>query len=370
MAQEYGVAALFHGVGTPMELKEYPVPEPKPGAIVMRITLANVCGSDLHQWRGEMDLAALGRPLPQILGHEMTGRVTALGEGVTTDSAGAPLAVGDRIIFRYFNPCGRCRACLRRRFQACPFARTDLLRSCEDAPHFHGAFAQYHYLPPGSVVFKVPDDLEDALVAGLNCALAQVVCGMQRADLHLGDNVVIQGAGGLGVYATAVAKELGAGQVIVVDGVPERLELARAFGAAATIDLRELPQASDRVQRVHELTGGWGADVVAELAGFARVVPEGVLMLGRTGTYIEIGNISPGQTVTFDPSWLTLQNKSVLGILYYEAEHLKQALDLVHRARRKYPFERVLSHTFPLDQVNEAFQAADRGEVTRASIRP
>ncbi|HET8627816.1 MAG TPA: zinc-binding dehydrogenase [Thermomicrobiales bacterium] len=370
MASETGLAALFYGVGQPMELKEYRVPEPEPGALVMRITLANVCGSDLHQWRGEMNLAALKRPLPQILGHEMTGRVAALGEGVTTDNAGAPLAVGDRIIFRYFNPCGRCRACLRRQFQACPFARRDLLTSCEEWPHFQGAFAQYHYLPPGSVVFKVPDDLDDATVAGLNCALSQVICGLQRADLRLGDNVVIQGAGGLGVYATAVAKELGAGQVIVIDGIPERLELARAFGADQTIDLRELPEPEQRIQRVRDLTGGWGADVVAELAGHARVVPEGIQMVGRGGQYLEIGNISPDLTCTFDPSWIVLQNKSILGFLYYEAEHLKQALDFVHRTRDKYPFERVLSHTFPLAQVNEAFAAADRGEVTRASITP
>src|SRR3712207_8734316 len=101
-----------------------------------------------------------------------------------------------------------------------------------------------------------------------------------------------------------------------------------------------------------------------------RVIPEGIQMIGRGGCYLEIGNISPGLTTTFDPSTIVLQNKSILGILYYEAEHLKQALDFVHRTREKYPYDRVLSHTFPLDQVNEAFAAADRGEVTRASVAP
>jgi len=98
MANAVGRAALFYGAGRPFELKEYPVPDPEPGAVVMRITLANVCGSDLHQWRGEMDLKALGRPLPQILGHEMTGTVHQLGEGVTRDTAGVPLNVGDRVL--------------------------------------------------------------------------------------------------------------------------------------------------------------------------------------------------------------------------------------------------------------------------------
>ncbi len=370
MATTTGRAAAFYGAGKPIEIKEYPVPEPGPGAALVKISLANVCGSDLHSWRGDIDYAKRGRALPRHLGHEGTGRIAALGEGVTTDSNGAPLAVGDRVVFAYFFPCGRCRACLRRQFQACPNARTDLLKSSEASPHFQGAFAQYHYLPPGTTVFKVPDELDDAVVAGLNCALSQVVCGLQRAELHLGDNVVIQGAGGLGVYATAVAKELGAGQVIVLDGIAERLELARAFGADETIDLRELPEPDQRVRRVRELTGGWGAEVVAELAGHPRVIPEGIQMVGRGGCYLEIGNISPGLTTTFDPSTIVLQNKSILGILYYEAEHLKQALDFVHRTREKYPYDRVLSHTFPLEQVNEAFAAADRGEVTRASVAP
>src|SRR4029077_12230854 len=91
-----GRAAIFRGVGQPLELKEYPVPEPGPGAAVVRITLANVCGSDLHTWRGDLDPAKRGRALPTHQGHEGTGRISALGEGVTTDSNGQPLAVGDR----------------------------------------------------------------------------------------------------------------------------------------------------------------------------------------------------------------------------------------------------------------------------------
>src|SRR5204862_2785696 len=234
----------------------------------------------------------------------------------------------------------------------------------------HGAFAQYHYLPPGSVLFKVPDDLDDAMVAGLNCALSQVICGLQRADLRLGDNVVIQGAGGLGVYATAVAKELGAGQVIVIDGIPERLELARGFGADATIDIEEFPDSDMRVRRVLELTDNWGADVVAELVGHPRVVNEGLRMLGRTGRYLEIGNINPGLTYELDPSTLIFGNRSILGMVYYEAEHLQQALDLMRRTRDRYPWDKVVSHTFPLERINEAFIEADRGRVTRAAIVP
>ena len=139
------------------------------------------------------------------------------------------------------------------------------------------------------------------MVAGVNCALSQVVGGMQLAGLKLGETVVIQGAGGLGVYATAVAKEMGAGQVIVIDSIRERLELARGFGADELIDIEELPDTEQRVKRVRELTDNWGADIVAELVGHPRVCNEGLAMVGRTGRYLEIGNINPGLTYPARP---------------------------------------------------------------------
>ena len=101
---EKGRAAIYKGLGQPMEIKEYPVPDPEPGAILIKVSRANICGSDLHMWRGDMDLAAMVAPLPVVMGHEMTGRVAKLGEGIFTDSAGQPLAVGDRVVYRYFLP--------------------------------------------------------------------------------------------------------------------------------------------------------------------------------------------------------------------------------------------------------------------------
>ena len=365
-----GRVAAFYGPGAPMQIKEYPVGEPEPGGIVVKMTMANVCGSDLHQWRGEFDVEKFGRPYPQILGHEMTGTIHQLGAGVTRDTAGLPLRTGDRVVWRYFYPCGTCRACLKRVSRACPNARTYLQNSCDVAPHFYGAFGDYYYVRPGAAIFRVPDELSDAMVAGVNCALSQVVGGMQLAGLKLGDDVVIQGAGGLGVYATAVAREMGAGRVIVIDSIRERLALARAFGADEVIDIEAFPDPDMRVQRVLELTGNWGADVVAELVGHPRVCAEGLRMVGRTGRYLEIGNINPGLTYELDPSTLIFGNRSILGMVYYEAEHLQQALELMRRTRDRYPWERVISHTFPLDRINDAFTAADQGKVTRAAIVP
>ncbi len=367
---ERGRAAAFYGVGQPFRINEYPVPEPRPGAALVRITLANVCGSDLHVWRGELDPAKRGRALPIHQGHEGVSRIAALGEGVTTASDGQPLAVGDRVVFGYFFPCGRCRACLRGKEWCCPNRMHHRATPCDDWPHFKGTFGDYFYLYPNHIVFKVPDELPDELVAGVNCAMAQVTCGWDVARLEVGEQVVIQGAGGLGLYAIALARERGAGRIIVVDGVTERLDLAAAFGADELIDLRELPEPDRRIARVKELTDGWGADVVMELAGFPAVIDEGVRMVGSGGRYVEIGNISPGLTYQADPALWTIGNVAVLGNNHYSRQHLHDALDVLARTRDSYPYDRIVSHKFPLGEINEVMAAQDQGHITRASLVP
>ena len=363
-----GRAAVFTGTGKPFEIREYPVPEPEPGAAVVRMTLANVCGSDLHTWRGELDPAKRGRAMPIHQGHEGTGRIESLGPGVATDSNGEPLQVGDRVVFAYFFPCGRCRACLNGKEWTCPRRMHPRATSCEVWPHFKGTFGDYFYLYPQHTVFRVPDEVSDELVVGVNCAMAQVTCGLDLAGLRVGETVVIQGAGGLGLYAIAVARERGAGRIIVVDGVPERLEVAAMFGADEFVNLRDLPTPSARLARVRELTDGWGGDVVMELGGFPSITEEGIQMVASGGRYVEIGNISPGLTYAADPAYWVVQNITILGINHYARRHLRDALDILCRTRHKYPFDRIVSHKFPLEAINDAFAAQNAGHVTRASL--
>ncbi len=363
-----GRAAVFRGVGVPLEIKEYPVPDPEPGAAVVRMSLANVCGSDLHTWRGDLDPARRGRALPIHQGHEGTGRIAALGQGIIRDSYGAPLSVGDRVVFAYFFPCGHCRACLNGREWTCPNRMHYRATSCDEWPHFKGTFGDYFYLYPNHIVLRVPDSLSDEVVAGVNCAMAQVTCGWDLANVGSGETVVIQGAGGLGLYAIAVARERGAGKIIVVDGVRERLEVAAMFGADDFVDLQDLPTSEQRIRRVRELTEGFGADVVMEVGGFPRITEEGLQMVAPGGRYVEIGNISPGLVYSADPSLWVTQNITIYGNNHYSRKHLHDALSLLARTQTRYPFDKIVSHKFPLDQVNEAFAQQDRGAITRSSL--
>ncbi|KRT68033.1 MAG: alcohol dehydrogenase zinc-binding domain-containing protein [Candidatus Rokubacteria bacterium CSP1-6] len=367
-----GKAAVFHGPGKPFELTELPLPEVEPRGILVRVSVANICGSDLHFWRGDAPLK-----LPDdgwIYGHEMVGRVARLGAEIKTDSLGEPLKEGDRVAYCYFYPCGRCYACLNNEPASCP-NKVERPRGPRTFPHFHGAFAQYYYLRPGGFLFKVPDELSDEIVAPVNCALSQVIYGLHKTGLRFGDSVVIQGAGGLGVQATAVAKEMGAASVIVVDQLAGRLELAKAFGADHTLNLKEVPDRKERLNLVRKWTGGRGADVACDFVGFPQVIPEGLDMLRFGGTYLEVGTISRGVKVEIEPSLLVWGSKKIVGVIQYDPWVIPRALDFLIRTRGRFPFDRLLSHKYRLDQINEAFAASewhgrDTTTITRAALIP
>jgi threonine dehydrogenase-like Zn-dependent dehydrogenase len=367
-----GRAAVFFGPGKPFQIQELPLPEVEPEAILVRVALANVCGSDLHFWRGDAPLTL--PPDGWIFGHEMTGRVARLGARVKTDSLGRPLAEGDRVAYTYFYPCGRCPACLGREPAAC-LVKIGRPLGPSAFPHFHGAFAEYYYLKPGGAVFRVPDELPDEMVAPVNCALSQVIFGLHKASFRFGDTLVIQGAGGLGVQAAAVAKDMGASVVIVVDRIPGRLELARAFGADHTIDIAEVVDRKERVGLVRTLTGGAGADVVCDFVGFPEVIPEGIEMLRQGGTYLEIGTISRGAKVELEPASLVWGAKRIVGVIMYDPWVIPRALDFLARNRARWPFGRLISHRYPLEKINEAFSqsewhAKDAPNITRAALVP
>ena len=357
------------------EIRELPPPPVEPGGILVKVTSAGICGSDLHYWRGELKPIMPGWPGPVILGHEVAGVVDTLGEGISTDSMGRSLKEGDRVAHPYFFPCRRCYNCLRGQLNYCPH-RFRFRASIEEYPFCSGGFSDYYYLPPGHFVFKVPDELPDDAVTPANCAVSQVIYGLQQAGLRMGDTVVVQGAGGLGINATAAAKGMGAGQVIVVDGLVNRLELARQCGADETININDYATPESRIDRVKQLTEGRGADVVLEVVGYPNVVPEGMEMLRLGGTFVEIGNIWPDSMANLDISRFIWGGMRIIGTPHYDPYILPVALDFLVRTMDKYPLTKVMSHKFPLEQIEEAFRQAEwsgktkETEITRASVTP
>ncbi len=357
------------------EITDLPTREVEPGAVLVNVTSAGVCGSDLHYWRGEMKPKITGRPGPVILGHEMTGVVHTLGSGVSTDSMGRPLSEGDRVVFTYFFPCGRCYVCLRGELNHCPH-RFRFRASVEEDPYCSGGFAEYYYLHPGHYVFRVPDELPDEAVTAANCAVSQVIYGLQIGGARMGDSVVIQGAGGLGLYATAAARDMGAARVITIDGIAPRLDMARRCGADHVIDINEYATPEARIERVKELTGGWGADVCLEVVGYPQVVAEGLQMLRPGGALVEIGNIWENSNVTLDLSKVIWGQTRIIPAAHYHPQALPAALDFLVRTRDRYPLTSVMSHSYPLERIGEAFEQSEwlgKSEdtaITRAFVAP
>ena len=361
----FATAAVFTGVGQPFEMREFPLPTIESGAILVKIRMATICGSDLHTWQGKRSA-----PTPTILGHEVVGEIAEMGESVTTDTLGNPLDIGDRITWTIMSSCGKCFYC---RIKNLPQKCLHLFKyghaSCEQPPHLTGGLAEYIYLKPGTAIFKIPDTLADEEVVSINCALATVIHGMEAIDVRMGENVVVQGAGMLGLYAVALLKEIGARTIIVLDVQERRLKMAEEFGADVCINVSKIGD-EEAIQQVHQLTDGRGADAVIEVCGIPKVLPSGVNMLGIEGRYLIIGLVFPNALATFDGYSIVTKLLTLKGIHNYDARHLANALDFIKRTKAKYPYDKLITSKFSLQKVDEAFKAAQNKMAIRVAVIP
>jgi len=364
-----GRIVVLHEPLKPMVIQEYEVPEPEPGAIVLKMTQAGVCGTDLHSWRGTMSKVPIP-PTGRAMGHEGSGVIVALGKGVSTDALGQPIRVGDRLIHTAITPCNRCHHCLKGDYNWC--AKGSPLRPAGEFPFFVGTYADYYYIGPNQPVFAVPPELPDELLGFVNCAMGTVAEALLRAGAGQGQYLVIQGAGGLGLNAVAIAKDMGIHQAIVIDRLENRLQLAREFGADHTINIEEYDSPDSRVARVWDLTEGHGADIVMELVGRAELLPEGIDFLANGGTFLPIGSTG-GRKIEIDPGTL-LRGKKIMGSYMYRPNLLPMLINLLVKTQAHLPYHKIASHKFPLDEVNEAFAQADwanrQTKIIRAVLIP
>jgi threonine dehydrogenase-like Zn-dependent dehydrogenase len=267
-------AAVLAAYNAPLETREFPLPaELEPGAALVRVTMAGVCGTDVHLWKGQLPLS-----LPVILGHETVGVIEATG-GDVTDWTGQPLSPGQRITWSSSIVCGQCFYCrVKKQPTRCLKRKAyGISYNCDQPPHLLGGYAEYIYLRPGSSMFRVPDPLPSEAVVGAGCALATAIHGIERIGVDWGDVVVVQGSGPVGLACVAVARDRGAARIIVIGGPAQRLALATRFGADECLDVTALSPA-DRLARIMEATGGFGADLVLECVGLPQVVDEGLPM--------------------------------------------------------------------------------------------
>ncbi len=364
MSERHGRAAIFDAPNAPFAIRSYPLRPAAPGEVLVRVAMATICRSDIHSYQGRRPT-----PLPGLLGHEIVGRVVELGAGVTSDLRGDAIRVGSRITWTEYFHHGPCyQRDVLDLPQKCPGVEKYGHESAERPPHLIGGFADHCYVQPGTGLLLLPDDLADEEAAPLNCGVATMVAVTEAAKVSLGDTVVIQGLGLLGLYGAALAKARGARRVIGIDPVPARRNLAARFGCDLTLDAA-LP-AAELVAQVRGACRPDGADAVIEVCGDAKVVPTGAAMLRSGGRYALGGVVTPGAEATLDFNLLLRRCLTLTGVHNYHPRHLIQALDFVLAQRSRFPFAELVDGRYRLEEIDRAFADAAACHVLRAAVIP
>jgi alcohol dehydrogenase len=353
------IAAVFRGPGIPLDLREIAVPGVSGSAVLVEVAACTLCGSDIHTLHGRRTV-----PMPTVLGHEILGRVAAFGpEASRRDSAGRPLREGDRVTWGVVASCGGCFYCLRGLPQKCERRVKYGHEPLRPGLELTGGLAGHCLLVPGTTVLRVPDDLPDATACPLNCATATVAAAMEAAGPLRGRRVLVMGSGMLGVTAMGWARTLGAEAVVACDISPDRLALARRFGATHGTSPDDLAPIA------FEATGGYGVDVAFEMTGAAESI-EAVLPLVRLGgAVILVGSVLPTRPVPIVPELIVRRCLTMRGVHNYTPDHLRAALDFL-AARPPFPFEDLVSVWQPLGAIGRVLASPGSPGRLRLGIRP
>jgi threonine dehydrogenase-like Zn-dependent dehydrogenase len=365
-----------------ISVQQFPMPEPRPGAVVMKVRYSGICGTDKHTFRGESKQYAgtaheKDLTYPLICGHENVGTVAALG-GRVFDSEGQELRVGDRIVPAANVTCGVCHFCRN----GYPYYLCESMEDygnslhCGPSPHLFGGWSEYMYLLPGTHLFRVPDNLPDdvavlteimSVTHGVEAALALI--GQMGGD-RFGGSVAVVGTGPLGMCHLIKAKLLGAGSIIATDLYPSRLRLAEAFGASLTLCVGETDQ-EERVARVRDATSGRGADIVLSCSGIPAAFTEALKMVRVGGVVVEAGAFVDMGPVQLNPnSDICTRNVSIIGIGGETATSYLPSMRLMAANVDRLPFDRFVTHRLPIDRAKEGVELAQTDAAMKVVIAP
>lgn len=360
-------AMAWMKVGVPHELMAVPEVCLAPGDALVEIEFATVCGSDLHTVSGRRSA-----PVPLVLGHEQVGRVVAVGDGAVR-ADGTPLRVGERVIWSIMVSCGECDRCLNRLPQKC---RTLAKYGHEQVRHgweLSGGFATHTHLRAGTAIVPVAESMPREIAAPLSCASATAMAAVDAAaaitELN-GANILVTGAGLVGLTAAAIATDRGA-RVIVSDPDPLRRATALRFGAVATVDPL-LPATSPAALAAVLSSLGLddGLDVAIEASGSAPAVAQAVGCLDIGGVAVLVGSVHPVGRVPLDPEAMVRGLKTVRGVHNYTPHHLAAAVAYLEERHDAYPFAMLVGTTFPLSDLDAAIAEAATGGHVRVGIIP
>ncbi len=359
-------AAVMAGPEEPLAVRELPRPALEPGAVLLDTLYSEVCGTDVHLHHGHL----AGVPYPIIPGHVNVGKVAETA-GVVSDVDGDVLHPGDVVTFLdVHETCGKCWYCtVAKASTRCPHRRVyGITYSAQEG--LLGGWSQAIYLKPGVKILRLPDQVPPERFIAAGCGLPTAVHAIERADIQLGDSVVVQGSGPVGLNAVILAQLQGAGQVIVVGAPALRLEIATALGADKVVDITAHDPAG-RVARVRELTHGRGADVTIEATGNPAALREGMQMTRDAGRMVVVGQYTDAGDTTLNPHWdINRKHLELRGVWGSDVSHLYRGIRVLARYGDKFGWEQMISKVYGLDEANQALQDVQDLKVVKALIRP
>jgi threonine dehydrogenase-like Zn-dependent dehydrogenase len=242
-----------------------------------------------------------------------------------------------------------------------------MYETMEKPPYLMGGFSEYGYVLPQAGRLRVPESVSSELASLSSCALRSVMNAMsQLGRIEPYETVVVQGAGPLGLLATANAKVRGARRIVVIGSPAARLEMAREFGADECIPV-EGTSAQERLERVLSLTGGRGADIVMEFTGVPGAFTEGLQLARKGARYLVVGQLGEGST-ELQPSMIVKKNINVIGSFSGDPRSYSLALQFIDRRQGEFPFDRMITGRYALGEVNEAMARMKRYEEIKPVI--
>lgn len=348
------------------EIKEFPIPEVGEGDILVKVEGCGICGTDAHEFK--RDPFGL---IPLVLGHEGTGEIVRIGSKVKTDSAGKPLKLGDKVVTSMIFKDNPDITMFDLNKQNVGGADVYGLLPDDDI-HFNGWFSDYILIREGSSVFNVSElDLKSRILIE-PCAV--LIHAVERAKmtgiLRFNSRVAVQGCGPIGLICIAVLRTMGIENIVAIDGEQKRLEFARRMGADSSVNFRDYEGIEALVQAVEEAGDGHLADFAFQCTGSPAAHSNIYKFIRSGGGLCELGFFINGGNATINPHFdLCAKEITLVGSWVYTLRDYATTIDFLKRAKGiGLPLDELVTHEYPLEQINEAHQTNLKMEGLKIAI--